>query len=125
MFIFYNPNPDPNRLIVGDCTIRAITKLLDSDWLTIHLELCVKSHFMYDMPSANRVWEQYLSEKGFKRHMIPDTCPDCYTVRDFCSEHQTGKYLLATGEHVVTVVDGNYYDAWDSGSEQPIYYWSK
>lgn len=80
---------------------------------------------MYDMPSANRVWESWLAEEGYTRKLIPNTCPNCYTVRDFCLEHPTGKYLLATGEHVVTVENGDYYDTWDSGDEQPIYYWSK
>jgi len=123
MFVFYNPNP--GRQSVGDCTVRALTKLLDSDWVTVRVTLGAKSLFMYDMPSANRVWESWLAEEGYTRKLIPNTCPNCYTVRDFCLEHPTGKYLLATGEHVVTVENGDYYDTWDSGDEQPIYYWSK
>jgi len=35
---------------------------------------------MSDMPSANRVWMAYLKKIGFKKYLIPDTCPDCYTV---------------------------------------------
>ena len=54
---------------------------------------------------------------------MPNTCPDCYTVDDFCHEHQTGKYLLALFEHVVAVVDGYYYDTWDSGRKVVLYYW--
>ena len=27
--------------------------------------------------------------------------------------------------HVVAVIDGNYYDTWDSGDKIPIYYWYK
>lgn len=26
---------------------------------------------------------------------------------------------------MVSVVDGDYYDAWDSGKEVPVYYWHK
>ena len=80
---------------------------------------------MYDMPSANRVWGEYLREIGYVRRIIPDTCPNCYTVRDFCMEHPIGRYILGTGEHVVAVVDGYYYDSWDSGNEIPIYYFER
>ena len=58
------------------------------------------------MPSANNVWGSYLRDIGYKRYIIPNTCPDCYTVRDFCIEHAHGRYILATGSHVVAVVDG-------------------
>ena len=78
-----------------------------------------------DMPSDNDIWELYLYNKGYRRGVLPDTCPDCYTVDRFCQEYPKGKYLLATGRHVVAVVNGDYYDAWDSGKEVPVYYWHK
>lgn len=78
---------------------------------------------MGDMPSANHVWGAYLRAKGFTRRIVPDTCPDCYTVREFAEEHPHGTYILALSGHVVAVKDGNYYDTWNSGDETPIYYW--
>ena len=57
--------------------------------------------------------------------IIPNTCPDCYTIADFCNDHPYGTYILATGTHVVAVIDGDYYDTWDSGNEIPIFYWQK
>lgn len=80
---------------------------------------------MKDMPSSNAVWGEYLKRNGFTRHIIPDTCPSCYTVGAFCEDHPYGAYMLATGTHVVAVIDGNYIDTWDSGNEIPIYYWKK
>ena len=59
------------------------------------------------------------------RYTIPNTCPDCYTVEQFCVDNDRGLFLLATGSHVVAVKDGLYFDAWDSGNEIPIYYWRK
>ena len=56
---------------------------------------------------------------------MPEECPVCYTVEDFCREYPEGTYILATGTHVVTVIDGDYYDTWESGSEPIIYYWKK
>ena len=122
-YIYYNPNP--MGLSVGDCTIRAISKITDTSWEITYLNLILQGYKMYDMPSANRVWGEYLRENGYIRRIIPDTCPNCYTVRDFCVDHPVGRYILGTGEHVVAVVDGNYYDSWNSGNEIPIYYFER
>jgi len=89
------------------------------------MDVTLQGYMMKDMPSSNHVWGTYLRENGFIQHIIPDSCPDCYTVQDFCNEHPVGKYLLAIGSHVVAVQDGNYFDTWDSGDELPIYYWQK
>lgn len=80
---------------------------------------------MGDMPSSNSVWGAYLYRHGFRRDIILNSCPDCYTVIDFCMDHPYGLYILATGTHVVAVENGNYYDSWDSGDEIPIYYWQR
>lgn len=80
---------------------------------------------MCDMPSSNAVWGAYLRSNGFRVYAIPNYCPDCYTVEDFCADNPYGRYILATGEHVVAVEDGDYYDTWDSGDEIPIYYWKE
>ena len=80
---------------------------------------------MCDMPSANRVWGQFLKDKGFRKVQIPDVCPECYTVREFCRDNPRGIYVLGTGEHVVCVRNGDYFDSWDSGMEIPIYYFER
>lgn len=123
MFIYDNPNPG-NR-IVGDCVIRALSILLNLSWDIIYDELTEQGHKMYDMPSSNEVWTEYLYLKGYSRSVIPDTCPYCYRIEDFCRDHPIGHFLLATGSHVVAVIDGNYYDTWDSGHEIPIYYFKR
>jgi hypothetical protein len=78
-----------------------------------------------DMPSSNAVWAAYLRHKGFKKRVIPDTCPECYTVKDFCEEHPQGRFVLGTGKHAVAVVDGICFDTWRSEGELPIYYFEK
>ena len=123
MYVYFNPNPKMNH--IGDCTVRAISKLTGNNWEDTFIELCVQGLTMCDMPSANAVWGAYLYNRGYRRNVIPNTCPDCYTVKDFCAEHPDGQYLLATGTHVVAVEEGNYYDTWDSGDEIPIYFWRK
>lgn len=123
MFIQYNPNPEGKY--VGDCVIRALAKILNKDWESVYIEVITQGYYDYDMPSSNAVWGNVLKHNGFHRHIIPDTCPECYTVIDFCIEHPYGEYILATGTHVIAVENGNYYDAWDSGNEVPIYYWHR
>ena len=123
MFQFYNPNPQ--KLLIGDCVIRAISKLRDIDWVDAYMDVVAQGLAMHDMPSSNEVWGAYLYENGYRRYVIPNTCPDCYTVSDFCNDYPEGRYLLATGTHVIAVEDGTYFDTWDSGNEIPIYYWRK
>ena len=122
-YIYYNPNP--LGLSVGDCTIRAISGALKQSWKDTYMDLVNQGYQMYDMPSANRVWGQYLKNNGFRKYQLPDTCPSCYTIRDFCYDFPYGTYIVGTGEHVVCVRDGNYYDSWDSGNEIPIYYFER
>ena len=123
MFKYYNPNPMNKR--VGDCVIRAISKALDLDWNDTYTALCLQGYVMSDLPSSNQIWGAFLRKQGFIRQVVPNECPDCYTVEDFCKDHPTGIYVLGTGSHAVAVVDGFYYDAWESGKEQPIYYYEK
>ena len=120
-YIYFNPNPSGKR--VGDCVIRAVGKLTEQDWETTYLEIAMAGFELCDMPSSNNVWAAYLKRKGYRRRVIPDTCPNCYTVRDFCRDYPHGRFLLATGSHVVAVVNGDYFDAWDSGDEVPVYFW--
>ena len=122
MWIEYNINPFGLR--VGDCVIRAISKALDMPWEKTYIDLCVQGFMMGDLPSSNAVWSAYLKHKGFNRRTI-ENCPDCYTVEEFCREHSKGVYVIGTGSHAVAVVDGCYYDAWQSGRETPVYYFEK
>lgn len=122
-YVFYNPNP--RSIKVGDCVIRGLCKLLNKSWDQVYTDVMLKGFEMKDMPSANSVWGSYLRSLGYMRFNIPNTCPDCYTINQFCKDNPRGSFLLATGEHVVAVQNGKYYDAWDSGDEVPIYYWRK
>ena len=123
--MFKIANPNPNGSYVGDCVVRAISIANNKPWYETYIELCLQGLLLYDMPSSNRVWNEYLKTEGYARHVIPNTCPECYTIRDFCNEYFKGTYILGTGTHVVAVIDGDYYDTWDSGDESPICFWTK
>lgn len=99
MYKYFNPNPCGKN--VSDCTVRAICKATGKDW------------------------GAYLRSLGYRRYIIPDTCPDCYTVGRFADDHPHGTYILALSGHVVCVQDGIIYDSWNSENETPLYFWDK
>lgn len=123
MFIQYNANPCEKRTI--DCTIRALSKLLGEEWDLIYVQLCVLGYDMCDMPSSKAVVNSFLHGRGFKRYPCEDTYPHCRTVEDFANDNPYGSYLLATDSHVIALINGNFYDTWNSSHEVPIYYWKK
>lgn len=123
MFIYYNPNPQGKQ--VGDCVVRALSLVLHADWYYIYDLLYLEGRELGDMENSNAVWASVLKKRDFICVPLVNTCPFCYTVRDFCADHQNGEYFLSIGTHVVAVKDGNYYDSWDSGNEVPLYYWTR
>ena len=80
---------------------------------------------IYSLPNNNDTWDLYLRNNGFSRHVIPNTCPDCYTVIDFCRDHPYGTFVLGTGSHAIAVINGVIGDAYNSGNEIPIVYYKK
>lgn len=120
-----NYNPNPAGRSVGDCAVRALAKATGQDWETAYAELAKNAFQMADMPSSNGVIAATLRRHGFTREAIPNTCPDCYTIERFAEEHPTGTYVVGTGNHVVTIQDGQIWDAWDSSQETPIFFWRR
>lgn len=118
-WIDYNPNPRGRRTI--DCTVRALTKALDCSWDEAYLRIALEGYLQKSMPSENEVWGMVFWRAGFNRRDLPGPCPWCYTVRQFAREHPRGMYVLCTGSHVVTLIDGDWYDTWDSGDETVSY----
>ena len=105
--------------------MRAVARALGVDWETAYALTSSAGFAMGDMPSSDSVWGAVLRQNGFKRKAIPNTCPDCYSVAEFAQGHPDGTFVLALGGHVVTVVDGDWYDTWDSGGQVPQYFWYK
>lgn len=123
MYSYYNANP--YKIRVGDCVIRAISKALNQSWEDTYIDLTIQGYLLGDLLSSNAVWDVYLKSKGFKRHIVPNDCPECYTIEDFCNEHPKGTYIIGTGTHCVTIENGCVFDTWNSSGECPIYYYHK
>ena len=122
-YIQYNANPYKNDTI--DCVLRGISLLMGITWDEAYIRLFVKGFNEKEVFTRNNVWNEFLKDNGYKQYLIPDTCPDCITVDKFAKGHPKGKYLLGTGSHVIAVINGDYYDTWDSGEELPLYYFKR
>lgn len=119
---YFNPNPVGN--ITRDCVVRAIAAALDIDWDAAFDIVAERAKQMGQTMDENAVYGSILRQCGFYRATIPNSCPDCYTARDFCLSHPYGVYVLGFTGHVATVIDGQVWDSFDSSDEIPIYYWA-
>lgn len=125
-YIYYNNNPI--SLHTGDCVIRACSIASGMSWDATYNKIADLGQSMGLMPDKGAVWGAFLRQRGFYREIIPNSCPDCYTVRKFAKDHPEGTYVLAVDGnpgHVVCVKNGDYFDIWDSGDEIPTYYYYK
>lgn len=122
---YSNYNPNPAGRSVGDCSVRAVALATGKDWDSAYVSLAAAGLDAKDLPNADSVWGGYLIKHGFRRHVIEDV-PENYTVADFARDNPSGLFVLSMpGRHVVTVIDGDYYDSWDSGAEVPVYYYAR
>ena len=121
MWIEYNANPIANR--VEDCAIRAVAVAMDISWDRAFDLIARSAKAMGAVMHQNAAFGAVLRKNGFERRMVPDTCPECYTVKDFCRDHPNGVFIAGSESHVVAIEDGNYIDTFDSGDETVIYYW--
>lgn len=128
-YVYLNLNPLNKH--TGDCVVRAIAFALKQSWDDTYWQLCRKGYERAEMPSWNSAWWSLLKDKNFRRYVIPDSCPDCFTVQDFCEDHPIGRYVLFiphssnNAGHVTVVEDARVYDTWDCTKEIPLVYWQK
>jgi hypothetical protein len=124
MFKYFNPNPTKNKR-ASDCAIRALSKALDISWDDAFDILADNAKIMGDTMDSKIVMTATLREFGFYKENIPHTCPDCLTVNEFCKMFPRGIYILGTQSHIVTAIDSNFYDIWNSGDEIVDCYWTR
>ena len=116
-------NPNPKHKEVSDCVIRALCIALNRSWYQIYDDLSMLGREECNWGNSDSVWGKYLYLNGFEPFLLPHTCPKCITVREFTYEYPKGIYIIGTGSHAVAVMDGDYYDSWDSGDEIPSFFW--
>ena len=121
MWKYYNPNPKEKN--TGDCAVRALSKAMNVSWEKAKLLLDGYSMDMAEVETSDLVWGRILTEHGFRMRAL--YCDDGCTLDGFCRSNPKGIYVVKLPNHVVCVVNGHYYDSWDSGKEIPIYCWEE
>ena len=84
-YIKFSNNPYNRN--TGDCVIRALSVALKKTWDDTFWELAGKAYEMGDVLASNSVWGEYLRDIGFARRVIPNSCPECYSVAEFALDH--------------------------------------
>lgn len=123
--VFFNPNPS-KKTDRADCVVRAVCKAMDKDWRDAYIDLCTLGLELNAMPNDKMTWKEYLDRNGFIKHTISvkggSKRP---TVASFAEKNKKGTFVLQVASHIVTVVDGFYYDTWDCGASSLYGYWEK
>lgn len=121
---YYQPNKKDLKDEYGDCVIRCLTKAFDKSWLSIFDDLQPLSRELQVPFNTRPCYEKYLDGKGCIYYGISNKKGTKRpTVLSFAKEHKTGTYILRVAHHLVTVVNGIYYDTWDCGSKSLYGYW--
>lgn len=116
-------NPNPAHKEVPDCVIRAVAIAFNMRWFDVYDDLCRVGRMECNVPCADSVWGKYLYQRGCHPFILPESCPECVTIIRFCMMYPKGRYIIGTGGHAVAIIDGDYYDSWDSGNEIPSFFW--
>lgn len=120
-YVFANINP--KKKLTNDCVVRAIGIATGKSWDEVFWDLTLDAFDEKETCiDSNKIWGQYLERQGYRRYHISDVCPMCYTLSQFCRDNPKGIYVVGTGSHAVAVINGDWYDTWNSGSTTPLYY---
>lgn len=122
---YYQPNKKDLKDKYGDCVIRALTKVMNKEWLEVFDEIHPISREMQVPFNCKPCYEEYLKQNGFEYTGISNKKGSKRpTVEGFALAHKKGTYYLNVANHCVAVVDGKYYDTWDSGTCCLYGYWT-
>ena len=128
-WVYFQPNKKDLKDKVGDCQVRALCKALGLTWLEafdITIPICreLQTYTIFDgdltktteaMKKLGFEYTGVSNKKGTKRP----------TIAKFAKDHPTGTYICKVANHVVAVVDGCYYDTWDSGEYSMYGFYTK
>ena len=122
MKMFEYKNPHPEGKSVTDCVVRAITIVVEGDYLEVRRELNRSKKELKETSYKNRKFmHKYTKKNGWKKISFP-AIKGQPRMRGtaFVKLYHKGTYILNLAKHFVTVVDGVYLDTWDS-TEKMIY----
>lgn len=112
----YNPNPKTDK--ANDCSIRAYCAAENLKWDDAYDIACQYGKLNYMMPNDSKNCANILTEEfGYTYHKLKKE-EKGQTVKEFAINHPEGIYVLDLPKHLVAVLNGEYYDSWDSGDKK-------
>ena len=114
-------NPNPKGRNIGDCTIRSYCAAFGISWdkaFDIASKVAKENASMIQYMAEKILTEEfncYVDEKYNKKTVKGK---DRITVNEFAMTHPYGTYILHVPKHQVTVINGEYWDSWDSGDKK-------
>ena len=91
-----------------DCTTRTISRLLNIPYDDV-LKLQFKIAYEYGIlhPNYDDITKDILTSYGYKRVLMVATHQ---SVAQFMYEHKEGRYAIAGAKHILTCINGVWYD---------------
>lgn len=110
--------------MTNDCVVRACSLALGTSWDDAYKLLCDLGFEMKEMPNNDKVWKKLLESQGFRRVIISKGNKKP-TVKDLAKISKGKKIVAKVAKHVVTIIDGFYYDIYDCGNSSVYTYYEK
>lgn len=124
-FMYYQPNEKDLKDNIGDCVIRALSKAECKSWVEVFDELIPIAREKQCMPNGKPCYVEYLSRIGYQYTGVSNKRGTKRpTVSSFALSHKQGVYIAIVANHLVAIVDGHFYDTWDSGQKCLYGYWT-
>lgn len=115
----YNPNPKSRN--IGDCTLRSYCAAFNITWeeaFDIASEVAKENSSMIQYVPDKVLIDHFGCTVDEKYNKKTVKSKDRITVNEFAMSHPYGTYILHVRQHQVTVINGEYWDSWDSGSKK-------
>ena len=115
----YNPNPKERN--IGDCTIRSYCAAFGLSWdkaFDIASKVAKEESSMIQYVADKVLVEEFNCFVDEKYNKKTVKGKDRITVNEFAMSHPYGTYILHVPKHQVTVINGIYWDSWDSGQKK-------
>lgn len=105
---FIKKNPHPNKIVCGDCVIRAIYFACMKHYEEAFIKLMEESRKQLLPFDNEKVFSKFLAHCEYKSHTVNkgETRPK---VKDFSD----GTYVLKIANHLTFVEDDELWDLWD------------
>ena len=128
-YVYFQPNAKDLKDEYGDCQVRALSKALNISWIEafdLTIPICREMQTYTIFGGSCKIGKDNLRKLGFNYCGISNKRGSKRpTVDSFAKDHPTGTYIAKVAHHVVAIVDGKYYDTWDSGQNSMYGYYEK